>query len=114
MARQMQRTHAVSRPQVEEVDERPERDDHAEEVSADAECCLSDIDAVIEEACCLLAEAAEVVDPTPTEAEFTAERSRLKDIWVATGWGSDEERIAQDTLDAYEAKWPQYAHLCTC
>jgi hypothetical protein len=114
MARQMQRSHSVSKPQVEQVEERPERDERAEEMSEQVECCLADIDAVIEEACCLLAEAAEVVEPTPTEEEFTAQRNRLKTIYYAAEYGTDEERTARIALDAYEGKWPQHAHLCIC
>lgn len=114
MARQMQRSHSVSKQIAEQIDERPERDERAEEVSEDAECCLADIDAVIEEACCLLADAAEVVEPTPTEEQFTAERNRLKSIWLNAPYWSTEESEAQAALEAYEAKWPQFAHLCVC
>lgn len=114
MTRQIQRSHSVSKAEVEEVEERPERDERAEEVSEQAECCLADIDAVIDEACCILAEVAEVVEHAPTGEEFTAERNRLKAIYYNTEVDSAEERAALSALEAYENKWPQHASLCVC
>ncbi len=114
MARQMQRTRPASKPAEQHIEEQPERDDHAEEISEQAACCLTDIDAAIEEACCVLAEVAEVVERTPTEEEFTAERNRLKTLYYDTRIGSAEEDEAWAAVMAYEEKWPQYAHLCTC
>lgn len=113
MARQMQRSRSVSKP-VEHIEEHPERDDRTEEISEQAECCLADIDAVIEEACCILAEVAEVVEAAPTEEEFITERRRLKSAYYSTVDDSAEEREALAALEAYEAKWPQHAHLCVC
>lgn len=126
MARQMQRTRTVSKPAEEHIEEHPERSDRADEVSEQAECCLADIDAVVEEACCLLAEAADMLsltdvaesDPTkesaPTPEEFTATRQRLKDAYWRTDPDTSEEAEALAALKAYEQKWPQYDYLCTC
>jgi hypothetical protein len=122
MGKQVQRlrstTKQVDRP---EQHEQRERDSRWDEVSEQADCCIADIDALIEETCCLLDEAAgmlsassDVVESAPTEEEFTAARQALKDAYWRTRSGSAEERDALAALKAYEDKWPQHAHLCTC
>jgi len=108
---QMQRTRTAAE-QVEVEHEQHERDGHADEVSEQAECCLADIDAAIDEACCLIAESAEVIERAPTEEEFQAEYRRLQDIYYNLPVGQDQE--AHAALRAYQDKWPQFGHLCTC
>jgi chromosome segregation ATPase len=107
--RQEQRTRQATK-QIERVEEeRPERDARADEVSEQADCCLADIDAAIEEACCLIAEVAE---KAPTEEEFKAEQARLQQIYYDLPFGKDNE--AHAALRAYENKWPQFAPVNTC
>lgn len=115
--RQVQRTRSASK-QIERIEEeRPERDERADEVSEQAECCLADIDALIDEACCLIAEAE--AEQAPTQDEFDKEHERLYDIWLNAPVRSQQERDAERAMDAYREKWAQlYAasrsNSCVC
>lgn len=103
--RQVQQTRQTTK-QAEHVEgEQPERDAHADEVSEQADCCIADIDAVIDEACCLIAEV--LAEQTPTQDEFDKEHARLYDIWLNAPAFSQQEGDARDAVAAYREKWAQ-------